>query len=685
MSEENNASTESTAGRKADGMGTPPENSSADSAGIKYFDSLIEDFDISTACGSDEPPKPGLNEFSRFFNDAAAFGGGFESTIDKPPEEIDRELAGGETKLLDFKLEGDKITTPVTDENGMIVIFDEEAGIDATSAAIPESVDRFLAERVPDENEGAELSEEAAPPSHEETGTAAVSNESEALHLENPEDNYSRDRNMDDPPVSPAHENAAETAPEKKRPVIAGLLPWSGDSVGEVIRKLVFLISAGVFIGAGIMLIGTLQDSEVAVEEQESLKSMISTTAATSVIIDESAGTTSVVTVPPTTEERISHAESLMQDFVEVKGNVKGILEMPSLELMYPVVQGTDNEYYLTHTYDDRRNRAGAIFMDYRCTYTPEYVSPNIVLYGHNQNDGTMFGRLKYYKNNVDFYKGSPMISFNTDFEAGDYVIFAYFISNVHDYQDSSGEVFHYHDYIETLNDERTFNWYMSEVAERNQIISPVDVVFGDRLLVLSTCSSEYNDSRFVVMARKLRPGESYYSFNFKSAALNPFAKQIDWDAILAANSSKVSVNTPALASAIGGAAGNADSVLADVYRNYENSFGGSVEEISDSNTSVEIINENDLPGDIPVSQEQTETAASSGTSATAASGTSATASSETSATASAAAVQASVRITDVSESGQSETGTAGSETSAPDSAASDGSGPAASDTSTVT
>lgn len=604
MSEENNLGRDT-----ADSDVTSAVKGSGDSDERKYFDSLIGDFDVNSAQKPETLPKPGLKDFSRFFNDAAAFGGGFESTIDKSPQELEKELADGETKPLDFKVSGDVITTPVTDEDGMIVIYDEEAGIDATSAVVPESVDRFLADRsLSDEKKAEELNESDTDDARD--GSASAENESEALQLEFPEeDNYSRDSNMD---TSADPEESGEDAPrEKKRPIIAGLLPWAGDSVGEVIRKLVFLVSATVFVGAGIMLMGTLRDSEEAQEEQSMLNSKLSTTAATSIVFDESAGTTSIVTVPPTTEERISIASSLIDDFVEVSGNVKGILEMPSLELNYPVVQGTDNDYYLTHTYDDRKNRAGAIFMDYRCTYTPEYVSPNIVLYGHNQNDGTMFGRLKYYKNNVDFYKGSPMISFNSDFEAGDYVIFAYFVSNVFDYQDSEGEVFHYHDYIETLNDERTFKWYMSEVAERNQIISPVDVVFGDRLLVLSTCSSEYNDSRFVVMARKLRPNESYSSFNFRSATLNPYAKQIDWGAILSANSASAPMNSPALASAIGAVPGNADSILPDVYKNYENSFGGSVEEISDSNSSIEIINENETAAAVPAAPEETSAATS--------------------------------------------------------------------------
>ncbi|MDE6593966.1 MAG: class B sortase, partial [Oscillospiraceae bacterium] len=548
-------------------------------------------------------------------------------------EQLTAEFPMGEGTTLDFSggmAAGEIITTPVTDEDGMIVIFDEEAGIDATSAVVPESVERFLADSSLSEEESPENENTDDMPEMSEVSENFDASDSEGDEetVEIPDDNYSADSNIGEDISVNENGKSDEKSSEKKRPFIAGLFPWAGDSVGEVIRKIIFLVSACVFIGAGVMLVGTLTDSKEAIEEQQSLQSMITTTVATSV---NELGET--VTIPPTTEERISHVESLMNDFVEVSGNVKGILEMPSLEINYPVVQGTDNDYYLTHTYDDRKNRAGAIFMDYRCTHTAEYTSPSLVLYGHNQSDGTMFGKLKYYKNNVDFYKHSPMIYFNTDFEAGDYVIFGYFISNVHEYQDSSGEVFHYHDYIETLNNESTFNWYMSEVQERNQIISPVDVVFGDRLLVLSTCSSEYNDSRFVVMARKLRANESYGSFNFRAATLNPYAKQIDWDAILASNSVPVIRNSPALVSAVDGVPGNADSILSSVYQQYENSYG-TMEVISDSNTDIQIINEETVIDDIPLAEETEAAATANATAAntSAAQETTLTAASETTA-----------------------------------------------------
>ncbi|MCI5751102.1 MAG: sortase [Oscillospiraceae bacterium] len=323
-------------------------------------------------------------------------------------------------------------------------------------------------------------------------------------------------------------EPPAQEQEQKKVGFFRGLFPMKGDSVWEVIRKIIFLIAVIVFITAAVLLIINLVQSKQAVEDQKRDEEIIVTTVATT--IDENG---EVVTIPPTEEEILEHNFSVMEYYKNINPDVVGFMELEGCGIAQPVVQTDDNEYYLTHTYYNGVNQAGSIFMDHRCTVTEDYVSPSIVLYGHNQRDGTMFGNLKKYKYDIDFYTENPIITFNTEFESGQYVIFAYFVTNTLEKQDSNGEVFHYHDYIETLSDPLTFGWYMKQVRKRNQIISPVDVTYGDRLLVLSTCSNEYADSRFVVFARLLREGETADTFDFSKARLNENAKGIDWNAVL--------------------------------------------------------------------------------------------------------------------------------------------------------
>jgi hypothetical protein len=182
--------------------------------------------------------------------------------------------------------------------------------------------------------------------------------------------------------------------------------------------------------------------------------------------------------------------------------------------------------------------------MDYRVVIEEDNVSPNIVIYGHNQEDGTMFGDMKFYKNDIEHYNANPFVQFNTLYDVGEYVIYGYFITNSLEAQDSNGEVYRYHDQINNLDDPDTFEWYMREIKKRNQIISPVDVEVGDRLLTLSTCSNEFTNSRFIIFARKLREDETHDSFDFTKTRYNYAAQGVDWDAIIASGNEQMGIYT---------------------------------------------------------------------------------------------------------------------------------------------
>ena len=69
-----------------------------------------------------------------------------------------------------------------------------------------------------------------------------------------------------------------------------------------------------------------------------------------------------------------------------------GWLELPSLGISYPVVQGEDNHRYLNTTFEGESNTAGSIFMDAGCT--EGFGGRHAILYGHNMKDGSMFGPL---------------------------------------------------------------------------------------------------------------------------------------------------------------------------------------------------------------------------------------------------------------------------------------------------
>ena len=221
------------------------------------------------------------------------------------------------------------------------------------------------------------------------------------------------------------------------------------------------------------------------------------------------------------------------EQLLEINPDTVGWVQIDNTNVAMPVVQRKDadgNSYYLNTAFDGSRNKAGTVFLDMRAELTAKKRSDNLILYGHNQKDKTMFGDLAYYKKDLDYYKSHPVIKFSSNYRNDVYKIFAYFVTPVLPEQTSDGVIFDYHNYIE-LDDEERYNDFIENVMVRSQIITPVDVKHGDKFLTLSTCSNEFEPSRFVVVARRVRKGEDE-SVDVSAAYLNPNAKTPEWDVI---------------------------------------------------------------------------------------------------------------------------------------------------------
>ncbi|WP_373213651.1 class B sortase [Ruminococcus sp. 5_1_39BFAA] len=79
----------------------------------------------------------------------------------------------------------------------------------------------------------------------------------------------------------------------------------------------------------------------------------------------------------------------------EINGDIVAWIKCKELGINYPVVQGTDNSYYLTHTFSGEEHISGCIFMD--CVNKPDFTDDNTILYGHNMKDGSMFGSFSQF------------------------------------------------------------------------------------------------------------------------------------------------------------------------------------------------------------------------------------------------------------------------------------------------
>lgn len=185
----------------------------------------------------------------------------------------------------------------------------------------------------------------------------------------------------------------------------------------------------------------------------------------------------------------------------DINRDIRGWISIPGTNINYPVMQSSDNAYYLTHDIYNKYSWYGTPFLDFRCLIAP--LSSNMIVYGHNMGDDQMFHELVNYKK-ADFYKTSPFIEFDTLSGMHSWKIFAVFIANT---DPNQGDVFNY--LIPSFASDLQFEQQIADIRKRSLINVSLDVTPQDHLLTLSTCTYEFKEARFVVVARLRRDDES--------------------------------------------------------------------------------------------------------------------------------------------------------------------------------
>lgn len=176
-------------------------------------------------------------------------------------------------------------------------------------------------------------------------------------------------------------------------------------------------------------------------------------------------------------------------DFTSLRAlnsDVVGWIYGPGTKINYPVVQGTDNAFYLTHMFDGKENKCGSIFMD--SLNNMDFSNTNSILHGHHMKNGSMFASLAGYESQA-YYDSHPVLWLVTSDKSYQVEIFTGFVTDV------ESDVWQ----IEFATKEEYKNW-LDDMKERGMF--KCDVIPGteDRILTLATCSYRYDDARFVVM-----------------------------------------------------------------------------------------------------------------------------------------------------------------------------------------
>lgn len=168
--------------------------------------------------------------------------------------------------------------------------------------------------------------------------------------------------------------------------------------------------------------------------------------------------------------------------------DVRGWIYCADTVIDLPVVQGKDNAYYLHRLMDGSGNANGTLFIDYRCM--GDFSGRNTVIYGHNMQNGAMFASIVNYRQQ-DYYDAHPVMYLNTP--DGDYrlEVFSGFVTK----EDSRVYTFYF------TNNESYAAW-LQEMAGYSEFSCDVSVGPEDRVVTLSTCCYDFNNARYVVLAK---------------------------------------------------------------------------------------------------------------------------------------------------------------------------------------
>jgi len=215
-------------------------------------------------------------------------------------------------------------------------------------------------------------------------------------------------------------------------------------------------------------------------------------------ILQTENSTESTVKVTLDGEKEVPEVLDEYKNLLNKNKKLIGWVKIADTYIDYPVMQTTDNEYYLDHNLNQEYDKNGSIFMDKDCDVIKP--STNYILYGHHMKSGRMFGSLQKYESE-SYYKKHSYIEFDTIYEKGTYQIMYAFRSRVYSEEEI---VFKYYQFIDA-NSELEFNSYMQEMAALSYYDTGVTAEYGDQLLTLSTCDYQETDGRFVVVAKKIK------------------------------------------------------------------------------------------------------------------------------------------------------------------------------------
>ena len=181
--------------------------------------------------------------------------------------------------------------------------------------------------------------------------------------------------------------------------------------------------------------------------------------------------------------------DNLYQNFKTKNNDYVGWITVEGTNIDYPVVQGNNNDFYLYNDFTKEKSSSGSIFMDYRNDIKDD---SNIIIYGHNMKNKTMFNNLTKFKDQ-DFFEKNKIITLKGKNEIKRYEIFSVYVT------DAKEEYLEYN-----FSNKESYLTYLNKLEIKSLHLNKLDIDEKDKIITLTTCSFEFNDARIMVNGKQL-------------------------------------------------------------------------------------------------------------------------------------------------------------------------------------
>ena len=163
-----------------------------------------------------------------------------------------------------------------------------------------------------------------------------------------------------------------------------------------------------------------------------------------------------------------------------------GWITIEGTNINYPIVKGTDNDFYLNHDFNGEENIAGSIYLDFESQR--DFDGRNNIIYGHNMKNGSMFKDVVRYKDEAYFKEHQFFTIYTPEREIR--------LKSVAAYYGEAKPIVR----KPRFKSQESFDAFVKEMLSPCAYAEPVQYP-ARTLYTLVTCSYEINDARTFLFA----------------------------------------------------------------------------------------------------------------------------------------------------------------------------------------